>query len=113
VLGISLGASESQASHSILGLSSITYPATNTSEAARAVLELKIDEERLQVNMATRTVSFLVVRDIFFTSNIYDTFRIVTAATVVPEPTALALAGCGLAVMVVQRRRRLHTVETL
>jgi hypothetical protein len=106
VLGIIVGASESQASHSIAGLSSITYPAANTSEAARAVLELKIDEERLQVNMATSTVTFLVVRDIFFTSNIYDNFRIITAATAVPEPTALVLAGCGLAFMIAQRRRQ-------
>jgi hypothetical protein len=106
VLGIILGPSESQASHSILGLSSITYPSTNTSEAARAALELKIDEERLQVNMATSTVSFLVVRDIFFTSNIYDNFRIITAAAAVPEPTSLALAGCGLALLAATRRKQ-------
>jgi hypothetical protein len=106
VLGIIVGASESQASHSIVGLSSITYPATNTSEAARAALELKIDEERLQLNMATSTVNFVVVRDIFFTSNIYDNFRIVTAATVIPEPTALALVGCGLALMAAQQSKR-------
>lgn len=43
--------------------------------------------------MATSTVTFVVVRDIFFTSNIYDNFGIITAATAVPEPTALALVG--------------------
>ena len=113
VLGIILGPSESQASHSIVGLSSVVYPATSTSEAARAALELKIGEEHVQLDMTTNTISFLVVRDIFFTSNIYDNFRIVTAATAVPEPTALALAGCGLAIMVAQRRSQLHAVEAL
>lgn len=103
VLGIILGPSESQASHSVLGLSSITYPATSTSEAARAALELKIGEEQVQLNMATSTVSFVVVRDIFFTSNIYDNFRVITAAAV-PEPTSLTLASCGLAFMVARRR---------
>ncbi len=105
VLGIILGASESQASHSIMGVPSVVYPATSTSEAARAALELKIGEEHVQFDMTTSTVSFLVVRDIFFTSNIYDNFRIVTAATV-PEPTALALVGCGLVFMIAQRRRQ-------
>jgi hypothetical protein len=98
--------SESQTSHSIVGLSSVVYPSTSTSEAARAALELKIGEEHVHLNMATSTVNFLVVRDIFFTSNIYDNFRIVTAATVVPEPTALAVVGCGLVFMIAQRRRQ-------
>jgi hypothetical protein len=103
VLGIILGPSESKASHSILGLSSVVYTATSTSEAARAALELKIGEEHVQLNMATSTVNFLVVRDIFFTSNIYDNFRIITAAAAVPEPTALALASCGLALLIARR----------
>ena len=58
------------------------------------------------MNMTTNTVSFLVVRDIFFTSNIYDNFRIITAAAAVTEPTALALAGCGFAVIIARRKPR-------
>lgn len=105
ILGIILAQTELQASHLALGNPAVTYPSTGSSDALRAALELGssvVDE--LQLNKTTRVVKFLV-QDEVLGGRIYDHFRVITAATVVPEPASVLMLLGGLAAVVIRRQR--------
>lgn len=94
---------ELQASHPIVGHIGVAYPANGSTDALAARMELGFGDE-VQIDKLQNQVRFYS-ESTFFNSDAYDHIRIITSASV-PEPTTMALLGCGLASIVVRRKSR-------
>jgi hypothetical protein len=106
IRGIMALESQLQAGHAIVGASATLYPVNGSGDTVTASLDFAGGSQfsdTITVNGPANRVDFYVASTAF---SMYEHFRIITAATAVPEPTALALAGCGLAVIIARRKPR-------
>lgn len=96
ILGVIIGETTLQASHTVAGLLGlVTYPANGSGDAYAAPAKFGGYGNAYTVNLFTRTVQFSSNID-YSGDETYNHFRVITAATVVPEPSALIvlLGGC-------------------
>jgi hypothetical protein len=96
ILGVIIGETTLQASHSVAGLLGlVTYPANGSGDAYAAPAKFGGYGNAYTVNLFNRTVQFVSSID-YSGDQTYNHFRVITAASVVPEPSAIlaALAGC-------------------
>jgi hypothetical protein len=104
ILGVVIGEATLQASHPVTGLLGIvTYPANGSADANQAPAKFGGYGNAYTVNLFTRTVQFSSNID-YSGDETYNHFRVITAATVVPEPSALMVLFGGCLAAGVRRR---------